>query len=225
MNTLDYILDKFNIVYPEVEYCADGEGEVIHTKMPIEIPNFGRDQLAVLFAELGFTMGAEIGVEQGVYSEILCRANPKLKLYSIDAWKAYRGYRDHTRQEKLDMFYKITQARLSGFNYELIRKFSMDAVKDFKDNSLDFVYIDGNHDFLNVTNDIYHWSKKVRPGGIISGHDFVKRRDEMAHVHVRMVLNGYTDAYKIRPWFVLGREAVVEGEIRDGSRSWMWVKQ
>jgi hypothetical protein len=213
MQTLEYILQKFHLSYDD------------RTRQPIEIPNYGRNNLAELFHEVGFVIGAEIGVEQGVYSEILCQANPGVKLYGIDAWQAYRGYRDHTRQEKLDRFYDITKERVAPYDVTLIRKFSMDAVKEFKDESLDFVYIDGNHDFINVTQDVYYWSKKVRPSGIVAGHDYIKRRDEAAHVHVPQALNGYTDAYRIRPWFVIGSNAVVEGQIRDSSRSWMFVKQ
>ncbi len=191
--------------------------------MPIEIPNFGRDNLATLFAELGFKTGAEIGVEAGIYSEILLK-NSGSKLYSIDPWKAYTGFRDYTVQDKLDSLYKETKTRLAPYNSEIIRKFSMDAVKDFADNSLDFVYIDGNHSFLNIANDIVEWSKKVKVGGIISGHDYVKHKPHMK-IHVKQVVIAYTDAYCIKPWFVLGSYAEIPGQIRDNSRSWMWVKQ
>lgn len=220
MEALTYILNKYNIA----RFDMPDEPPM---RMPIEIPNVGRNQLAELFAELGFTKGAEIGVEQGEYAEILLKSNPKLFLYSVDAWKAYKGYRDHTRQEKLDGFFEITKERLKPFFNRMkgYRSFSMDAVKKIDDEFLDFVYIDANHDFINVTQDIFYWSKKVRKGGIISGHDYVKRKNEAAHVHVRQVLSGYTDAYNIRPWFVLGSEAKIPGQIRDDTRSWFWVKQ
>ncbi|TSC65333.1 MAG: hypothetical protein CEO21_440, partial [Microgenomates group bacterium Gr01-1014_80] len=156
--TLNYILKKFNITFGR------------KTPMPIEIPNFGRDNLASLFAELGFKTGVEIGVETGAYSEILLKNNPGLKLYSIDPWKAYSGFRDYTVQEELDKLYKDAKTRLAPYpNSEIIRKFSMDGVKDFADNSLDFVYIDANHSFLNITQDIIEWSKKIKVNGIISG--------------------------------------------------------
>lgn len=98
----------------------------------------------------------------------------------------------------------------------------MEAVKQFEDESLDFVYIDADHSFITSANDVYEWSKKVRKGGIVSGHDYIK----MDHIHVQTMLDAYTQAYKIRPWFVLGREEkAYEEEIRDDSRSWMFVKQ
>lgn len=196
-------------------------------RFPIEIPNFGRDQLAGLFAELKYTKGAEIGVEQGEYSEGLLSANKDLYLYCIDAWKAYKGYNDHTRQEKLDKFYQITKDRLSNFRsrHSIIRMMSDWAIKEFRDEELDFVYIDANHDFLHVTNDIYNWSKKVRKGGIIAGHDYITDQNEAPHVHVRQVLEGYTQAYNIKPWFVLGRSIAAPDEIRDPYRSWFFIKQ
>lgn len=211
-NTLDYIFNKFNI------------DPAIKKGLGIEIPNFGRDQLAELFYELGFNLGAEIGVEQGEYSSTLLEANPNSTLYSVDAWEPHRGYRDHTSKQKLDKFFEITQERLSkyGERSKIIKGYSMDAVKLFEDNELDFVYIDADHSFITAANDIFEWSKKVRKGGIIAGHDYI----DYGHVHIKQLLPAYTKAYKIAPWFVLGREEKdIPGEVRDDSRSWMWVKE
>lgn len=222
MDTLEYIINKF----ANTETGITLPVEDMRLKMPIEIPNFGRNQLAELFAELKFNKGAEIGVEQGEYSEILLKANPNLRLLCVDAWQSHRGYRDHTSQSKLDRFYEITKERLAPYNDPLnrvnfMKSFSIEAVKGVEDNSLDFVYIDADHQFITVANDIFEWSKKVRPGGIIAGHDYI----DYSHVHVKKVLPGYMEAYKISPWFVCGSEAKVEGQIRDDSRSWFFIKQ
>lgn len=48
----------------------------------------------------------------------------------------------------------------------------MEAVKDFPNNFFDFVHIDGDHSYDAVMNDLIEWSKRVRVGGIISGHDY-----------------------------------------------------
>lgn len=130
-----------------------------------------REELAEYFAELGLKIGAEIGVEQGVYTEVLCKAG--LEIYAVDPWQAYSGYRDHVNQEKLDGFLEKTKKKLSQYNCHIVKKFSMDAVKDFKDESLDFCYLDANHRFVDIAQDVWYWSKKVRKGGIVSGHDFV----------------------------------------------------
>lgn len=192
--------------------------------MPIEIPNTGRVTLASLFAELGYTVGAEIGVAEGRYSEVIFKANPGVKLYCIDAWKVYSGYRDYTDQSKLGPMFNTTKERLKGYDVTYIPLFSMDALTHFEDNSLDFVYIDANHEWPYVTQDIYYWSKKIRPGGIIAGHDYYRSTRKDSKCHVKHAVQGYAAAFLIKPWFILGRDAKIPGEIRDNSRSWFWVK-
>jgi predicted O-methyltransferase YrrM len=48
----------------------------------------------------------------------------------------------------------------------------MDAVKTYADESLDFVFIDGSHDYESVCKDIDAWLPKVKPFGILAGHDY-----------------------------------------------------
>jgi hypothetical protein len=192
--------------------------------MPIEIPNVNRVDLARLFMLLEFTVGAEIGVERGVYSEILCQQNPGVRLFCVDAWQPYRGYRDHVDAEKLERFYQQTQARLAPYpNARLVRKFSVDAAKDIPDRSLDFVYLDAAHDLCSVVTDLRVWSDKVRVGGIVAGHDYIKV-DLPSLMHVPQALHAWTDAYEIKPWYVFGSQAKIDGQKRDDGRSWLFVK-
>ena len=100
----------------------------------------------------------------------------------------------------------------------------MEALADFPDKSIDAVYLDGDHCFESVTADIAGWIKKVRKGGIISGHDFAKHRKKGVRIHVVQAVRGYTDAYRIDPWFILGNDANDEGLTRDKIRSWLWIK-
>jgi len=127
-----------------------------------------RIELAKHFAMLGFTTGAEIGVCQGRYSEILCRTNPKLKLLAVDDWRRNRTHKSCA----------VAYRRLAKLNVTIDRRSSMDAVVDVADESLDFVFIDADHKYTSVCNDIQEWSKKVRIGGIVSGHDYYKTRGE-----------------------------------------------
>ena len=61
----------------------------------------------------------------------------------------------------------------------------MDAVKDFADRSLDFVYIDANHEPQFVEEDIREWSKKVKVGGIVSGHDYALRLAKVVDEYIK----------------------------------------
>lgn len=210
MDTLNYIRDKYQI----------GDKGVI------EVPDVDRVDLARLFGELGFKVGAEIGVECGLYSKVLlesCHAH----LFSVDPWKAYKGYREHVSQEKLDGFYQKTKQYLSMYSGRntIVRKFSNEAAKDFGDGTLDFVYIDGNHEFRHVVNDIADWYPKLRKGGILAGHDYIRRKNADYLMGVIPAVNGYCDAYNISPIIIFGRKAVIEGEKRDRTRSWLIVKQ
>lgn len=211
-DALTYIKTKFDL-------------DLSQRRLPIEIPNSNRETLARLFYLLGFTQGAEIGVERALYSDVLLRENPLLSLTCVDAWRAYRGYRDHVNQGKLDGFYAQAQERLApyGTRVRFIRAFSLDAAAQIPDRSLDFVYIDAAHDFASVTADIAAWSKKVRVGGIVAGHDYIKAKLPSL-MQVPQVIHGWTDAYQIAPWFVLGRQAKVDGELRDDGRSWFYVE-
>jgi hypothetical protein len=149
--------------------------------------NLTRNDLANRFTGIG----AEIGVEQGVFSEMICQTGKVKKLYSIDAWKAYSGYRDHTRQKKLDLFYEISRDRLKPYNCELVRKFSQDAAQDFGNESLDFIYIDANHDYQHVYEDLTLWTPKVKKGGIISGHDYIRRKGQDRYYAVISAVNDF----------------------------------
>ena len=55
----------------------------------------------------------------------------------------------------------------------MIRCLSKNAVKLFKDESLDFVYIDANHAYDFVKEDLEMWWPKIKKGGYICGHDYI----------------------------------------------------
>lgn len=172
---------------------------------------FGRDDLALFLGAAGFIKGAEIGVERGLYSEVLCKANPNIRLTCVDAWAPYPGYRIHVSADKLDGFYSDTIERLKPYDVNIIRAFSIQGANHFQDGSLDFVYIDANHRLEQVIADLAAWSSKVRTGGIISGHDF--GRGSVGHV--KEAVEAWTSAYAIKPLFVLRG---------DRSPSWFYVQ-
>lgn len=213
MNTLQYILDKYQL-----------EGKKPNRWGATEIPNVGRRQLPSLFQELGFMKGVEIGVANGWFSNHICKNMSEVELYGVDPYEKQEGYIDFQLKSTFERMENEAHSRLDQFpNYHFLRKTSAEALSDFADGSLDFVYVDGDHCFEAVTFDIAKWSKKICKGGIISGHDFARHRRAGTKIHVVEAVNGYTDAYKIKPWFILGNEANDEGLIRDRIRSWFWI--
>lgn len=218
MSTLEYIIKKYDIKEDQ-EY-----------PMTITISRF--HGLLRLFKELEFKTGAEIGVSKGRYARALCERIPSLKLYCIDPWEAYDDYIEHhdeAGQIVLNKLFEVAKERLAPYNHEFVKKYSMDAVKDFKDESLDFVFIDGNHSFQYVINDIAEWSKKVRTGGIIAGHDYwnspdrrewdtkdMTPEDVIKLCQVKAAVDAWTKTNQIKQWFVI-----------DGDKcpSWFWIKE
>ena len=156
---------------------------------------YKRDLLGTLFKKAGFTKGAEVGVRLGKFTKVLCKTNPNLHMFCVDPWEAYHIRYNKSRQNEI---YEECKKNLEGFNVTFVRKRSMDAVKEFEHNSLDFVYIDGNHLFDFVMEDIIHWSRIVRSGGVIACHDF----HYGSNVEVVMAVEAYTKANHIDPWYV-----------------------
>lgn len=212
MSTLEYILTKYNL--PK-------EGT------PIQIGGVGRLDLLRWLRELNFKKAVEIGVAYGVYSELMCNINPQMKVWGVDPYKMYGEYREFSKeQSRLDDAKKQANDLLSSYVahdlYEFVYKFSEDAAKDFADESLDFVYIDGNHEFDFPYRDIKAWWPKIRKGGILAGHDFVRTTN--LNFTIKDALEKFTKEENINPWFVLGNYRRKSGEVRDRTRSWMIIK-
>jgi predicted O-methyltransferase YrrM len=192
---------------------------------PFFIKEQVRKDLYFLFKELGFKVGAEIGVYKGRNARKMLQIVTDLKLYCVDFWEPI-GRRTVEFQAKT---YKRMKMRLRRYlkngRAKVIKKSSMDGLKDFEDGCLDFVYIDANHNFDFVMEDIIEWSKKVKPGGIVSGHDYYKS----PKFGVVVAVNAYTKAHHIPLWFVLddeGKPKELGGRRRTKKEknSWFFVK-
>jgi hypothetical protein len=201
MNTLYYILEKYKID--------------LKLPSPVQL-QWTRDDLAKLFGEVGFKLGAEIGVDRGFYSKTLCEAIPGLGLYCIDPWKVYRKYDDIKDPKRMEINYNETVRRLAPYNCVLIRKSSMNAIKDFQPGSLDFVYVDGNHAYNYVLEDLEGWSKIVRSGGIVSGHDYTLYKHVNVGLEVKRAVDQHIKDHDIKLFFWLKKQR---------SSTWFYVKE
>lgn len=139
--------------------------------------NHHRDKFfPMLIEKMGLKIAAEIGVDKGGFSHHLLSKTNLEKLYCIDCWmddfgsnhrpEEYDPIGDNRMKEAMNLLSEF------GNRSQFIKAFSVDASKGVPDNSLDFVYIDGDHSLEGIYNDIYAWIHKVKCGGIVSGHDF-----------------------------------------------------
>lgn len=124
-------------------------------------------------------VGAEIGICGGEHALSLLKTLKIDKLFLIDPYEMYETYvkgegkNYGETQLPLSDTYIQAQNLLKPFEDKIkwVKKLSDDAVKDIHD-SLDFVYVDGNHDYEFVKNDIENYYPLLKKGGVIGGHDF-----------------------------------------------------
>lgn len=127
---------------------------------------------------------AEIGVFKGDFSELILKKTKPEKLHLIDPWinQIDEDYKDawfggsNTSQSEMDEICEQVKKRFHGeINTGKVvvnRGMSIDELSQFADESLDWVYIDGNHLYEFVMNDLVSCYKKVKNGGYISGDDY-----------------------------------------------------
>lgn len=180
-----------------------------------------RADLPALCRDLGFTRGAEIGVWKGAYSAAFCQANPQMHILCVDPWVSYPAWKD--TKNKLDSAeaerfmaeaYGIASERLAPLNCTIARMFSVDAAAKVFDRSLDFVYIDANHGYDAVLEDLETWAPKVKPSGLVAGHDY-RVFTNKPFIHVIEAVQAYAKAHEINPWFITSEQ----------TPSFIWVAQ
>jgi predicted O-methyltransferase YrrM len=119
---------------------------------------------------IDMNLAVEIGTFAGENAVIMSEYFKKV--YTIDPWQ--NGYDQNDLASSID-FNEVEKAfknRMININNVIhIKKIGEEALNDFENESLDFVYIDGNHQQDAVIKDINSWRLKVKKNGIISGHD------------------------------------------------------
>lgn len=207
MTALEYLVELHKI---DVSEATPDE--------PIMIPMGRFKDIPRMFARLGYKTGAEIGVYQGDYSRMLLKRNPGLKLYGIDAWESYPGYKDFQANDISEAHQKALD-NTASYDCELIKGWSDDPaiLARFPDESLDFVFIDGNHAYEYCVRDIALWSRKVKRGGVVYGHDYddYTNSRRWAEMGVVPAVDGWMKSYRISPWFVI---------THNRNKCWMYVK-
>ncbi len=137
-------------------------------------------------------VGVEIGSYRGEYAKsILDGWNGYL--YLVDVWRYLPNdeYTDVCNQENPKEIINGVFDNLQGYEDRtiLIRADSNSASRIFQNNFFDFIYIDANHKYDYVLNDMKMWFPKLKKGGIFAGHDYIadyneKFADENGDTHV-----------------------------------------
>lgn len=110
----------------------------------------------------------EVGSFAGVSSDLFARYCRKL--YCVDLWSLETSIEYELMEKAELMFDRVWEAH---HNIEPIQGRSVEVAKQFTDQSVDMVYIDGNHSYASVKEDIQAWMPTIKPGGWMTGHDMI----------------------------------------------------
>lgn len=150
-----------------------------------------RLDLARQLQSLGFKTGVELGVRRGDFSAAVLGVWPASRYVLVDAWMQLysRQYvTDRFDQNLRDTLHKrivrggctetfeaAATASRCGTVVQLCRNWTHVHVcaQQFSAGEFDFVYVDALHDYKGALRDISIWWPKLRPGGIMAGHDYM----------------------------------------------------
>jgi hypothetical protein len=138
-------------------------------------PNLYREFVQILqngssFVEIGSWKGRSISF----FAVEAINAEKNIKCFCVDTW---RGSAEHAQEVNVvnDTLHSLFLNNVEPVAHFItpIRKPSVEAAADFQDESVDIVFIDGDHDYQPVKDDIAAWIPKVKNGGLITGHDYL----------------------------------------------------
>ena len=153
----------------------------------------GRDYFGLMFSEMGFRSGVEVGVFDGGFSERIL-GQWRGKLYCVDSWRHLEGYRDVTNlsDEEMEEVFQRTKGKLEAKGAVVMRMSSAEAAARFSDGELDWVYVDADHRRQGVEADLEAWWPKVRKGGVMAGHDY---KDDASNLLAEFGVKGAVDRF------------------------------
>jgi predicted O-methyltransferase YrrM len=113
----------------------------------------------------------EIGCFAGESAKII-HSNLNCELYCVDPWVGGYDRRDSASGSNMELIEQRFDDAIQGTDIIKIKKSSLEASEMFEDGSLDLVYIDAEHTYKAMKQDIQLWLPKLKPTGFFTGHDY-----------------------------------------------------
>ncbi len=149
-------------------------------------------------------IGSWLGKSTSYMAVEISNSGKKIKFDAVDTWNYTKNLDDFSAYENFIKTNNINpyEEFLSNIkpikNYiNVIKEYSVDAAKLYNNESLDFIFIDGAHDYYNIKNDINAWFPKVKSDGYIGGHDYEPTCgvpdaiNEFFGTNIVTIINGY----------------------------------
>lgn len=162
-----------------------------------------RSQFGTVLNSLGLNgVGVEVGVSRGNNAKQILSRWSGGTLYLVDPYKKWPSgeYVDPLNDQDYGEILAQCRNTLAPWSDRCVHVFqpSQSAVEQFEDQSLDFVYLDGNHHEPQISQDLAAWFPKVRRGGIFAGHDYYTKDTGDYRCQVESAVNRFATANNLR---------------------------
>lgn len=164
-NIIEWPLLKLILLGDKYPYTSPNlrEQNITHCKL---LEN--RNELLKCFSDSNHWKMAEVGVFQGDFSEQILKVCKPEKLFLIDLW-------EKPKYEEMYTFVgEKFKSEIENGTVEMLRGLSIEKLKEFEEDELDWVYIDTVHDYDTTKAELELCCKKVKDQGYICGHDYAK---------------------------------------------------
>lgn len=172
--------------------------------------------------------GVEIGVAKGEFSNALLDTLRPRQLHLVDPWehqqredyeKDPNNAGDDEQEARYGAVLRRFAAEIGAARVVVHRRYSQDVAAEFADGQFDWVYIDGLHSYAGVRSDLELYRPKVKPDGIIMGHDYTNHLNAQAMSFGVEAVNEFVEregfsfialTQEVFPTYVLARDAAGE---------------
>jgi hypothetical protein len=134
-----------------------------------------RSRSGAVFVEVG----AYLGRSTAYLARRIKESRKKIRLYVVDLWDGW-FYDDFSQQTAMregdDVFWHFMRNMRSAGLDDVLCPLKMDSEKAaalFEDGSVDFAFLDADHGYESVKRDLHAWFPKVKPRGLLAGHDYL----------------------------------------------------
>jgi hypothetical protein len=157
---------------------------------------------------------AEIGVHEGLFSRIILQIVQPRMLHLIDPWTfqpdplfastLYGGQRGRNQDNMDGKYRRVVEKFSARRNVTIHRSRSLDCLNRFPDNCLDWIYLDGDHRYECVMEELRQFHCKIKPGGFVAGDDYARpdvnwTKDGVTRAVDEILRDGMYEKVVIRP--------------------------
>jgi len=157
------------------------------TAQPVAASRTRQDEIIANIKAMGNrpVIGVEVGVWSGETAASVMAECENVTLHLVDRYRPpaegdshydsgsvfARADQEFFDKGKQQMLSKLGRYLMTG-RAMLHESASLDAVREFDDESVDYVFVDADHSYAGCLADLKAWWPKVKPGGFIAGHDY-----------------------------------------------------